>query len=135
MAPRCIPPLAHLSYFPAGTMLMSRPHVRLSRSISFRLHEADYARVAYQAAVIDLRVNELARMRTLKNDQQILIRQYSRHDPALVTQLIALGNNLNQMVKRFHMTGRISPHLEALCYKIEQLIDTAVEEGEGEWFQ
>ena len=109
---------------------MNRSHLRLSRSISFRLHEADYARVAYQAAVIDLRVNELARMRTLQNDQQIIIQQNRTYDPVLITQLIALGNNLNQMVKRLHMTDRVSPYVEALCFKIEQLIDAAIEEGE-----
>ena len=111
---------------------MIRSPARLSRSISFRLHEADYARVAYQAAVIDLRVNELARLRTLQNDPQIIIQQYRRYDPVLITQLIALGNNLNQMVKRFHMTGRVSPHLESLCIKIEQLIDAAIDEGAAE---
>ena len=101
---------------------------RLSRSISFRLNEADYTRVAYQAAVVNCRVNEVARMRTLQSDQQIIIQQYRSYDPALITQLIALGNNLNQMVRRFHMTGRISPHLDALCIRINQLIDLAIEE-------
>ena len=103
---------------------------RLSRSISFRLSEADYALVAYKAAVINTRVNELARMRTLGNNQEILIQTYRSYDPRLITQLIALGNNLNQMVKRFHMTGRVSPHLETLCFKVEELIDAAIEEGE-----
>ena len=109
---------------------MNRNHTRLSRSISFRLHEADYARVAYQAAAIDMRVNDLARRRTLDRDRQIIIQSHRRYDPALITQLIAIGNNLNQMTKRFHMTGRVSPHLEALCFKIEKLVDAATEEGE-----
>ena len=109
---------------------MNRNHTRLSRSISFRLHEADYARVAYQAAAIDMRVNELARIRTLDRDRQVIIRSCRPYNPALITQLIAIGNNLNQMAKRFHMTGRVSPHLEALCIKIERLIDAAIEEGE-----
>lgn len=107
---------------------MSTSHGRLSRSISFRLNEADYARVAYHAAVIDVRVNELARSRTLHGDRQIIIEHRRCYDPRLVSQLISLGNNLNQMVKRFHMTGRVSPHLESLCMKIEQLIDDAIEE-------
>lgn len=109
---------------------MSRNLTRLSRSISFRLHEADYARVAYQAAVIDKRVNELARMRTLHSKRPIIIRTNRRYDPSFIVQLIAIGNNLNQMVKRFHMTERVSPQLEALCFKIEQMIDTAIEEGD-----
>ena len=109
---------------------MSGKLTRLSRSISFRLHEADYAKVAYQAAVIDKRVNELARMRTLQSKRPVIIKTNRRYDPALVIQLIAIGNNLNQMVKRFHMTGRVSPQLEALCFKIERMIDDAIEEGD-----
>ena len=109
---------------------MIRNPNRLSRSISFRLSEADYARVAYQAAAIDMRVNELARLRTLENDRQIIVRSQRSCDPAFIVQLIAIGNNLNQMVKRLHMTGRVSPHIEALCIKIDQIIDAAIEEGE-----
>lgn len=107
----------------------SRSPARLSRSISFRLNDADFTRVAYQAAVLNLRVNELARMRTLGSEQQPIILQTHRtYDPSLITQLIAIGNNLNQMVKRFHVTDHVSPYLEALCRKIERIIDAAIQD-------
>ena len=110
---------------------MTRSPARLSRSVSFRLNEADYARLAYQAAVLNLRVNELARILAMDQGPTMSVQIYRSVDPALITQLIALGNNLNQMVKRFHMSGRVSPHLADLCLKIEELIDRAIEEGDA----
>jgi len=105
-----------------------RNPARLSRSISFRLNEADFARAAFHAAALNVRVNELARMHTLDGKQPIMIQMHRAHDPSLITQLVAIGNNLNQMVKRFHVTGRVSPHLDALCQKIERIVDAAIQD-------
>ena len=101
---------------------------RLSRSVSFRVNEADYARMSFQASSLGIRVNELARLRALSEKLQMTLKTTRKTDPALISQLIAIGNNLNQMTKRFHMTGRVSPYLEPLFTKIENLIDQAVGE-------
>ncbi|MGB0372016.1 MAG: plasmid mobilization protein, partial [Opitutales bacterium] len=101
---------------------------RLSRSVSFRVNEADYTRMSFQAASLDIRVNELARLKALSERLQMTLKTTHKTDPALISQLIAIGNNLNQMTKRFHITGRVSPYLDPLCAKIEKLIDQAVGE-------
>ena len=112
-----------------------KPHLRkparLPCSVSFRLSAADYARLSYDAAAANLRVNELARQRTLADNPAPTLTSHRRTDPALIVQLIAIGNNLNQLVKRFHITGRAPPNLENLCRRIEHLIDAAMQEGDN----
>jgi len=122
--------IAHLD----GGVAMMQPSPQMkrkSRSISFRLSEADYARLAYQAAGLNLRVNDLARRLALNGTDPLAVKTYRQNDPALIQQLLHVGHNLNQLTKNAHIFGRISPQVPALCQRIERIIDQALEEKGG----
>jgi len=110
---------------------MTRPRLsstaRKSRTVSFRLNEADYARLAYQAAAVNLRVNELARSLVLSKASQIRVVTHQQQDPALIQQLLHIGHNLNQLTKNAHIFGRVSPQVARLCSRIEDIIDQTID--------
>ena len=103
-----------------------RPKPRMPHVISFRITEKDYTLLAHKAATADISVNDLARRICLSRVEQIVIAPSRAVDPALITQIHYIGHNLNQMAKRMHMSGRISPHVDDLCRRIEALIDEAI---------
>ena len=109
---------------------MSRPPkteaTKMSHQIIFRLKREDYDRLQTQAARVGLSVNQLARKLTRERTHKLVITTYQRMDPIFITRLERLGNNLNQITKNSHIFKRISPNLEKLCHKIEQLIDEAI---------
>ena len=108
---------------------MARPpkekDARKSRVVSYRLTDSEYARLAHRAATTNMRINELAKTLTLSKSETLKVETYMKYDPLLINELNRIGNNLNQMVKRYHMTGRASPLMEDLCDRIDQLIDQA----------
>ena len=111
---------------------MARPPLkkdaRKSRVISYRVTDSEHARLAHRAATANMRLNELAKALALSKSDTLKVETYMKYDPLLINELNRIGNNLNQMVKRFHMTGRVSPKMELLCDRIDQLIDQALEE-------
>lgn len=105
---------------------MDKPHTSANRTrnVSFRLTETEYARLAQSAAVADMRPNHLARRLVVSKSAQVTVQTHAAHDPALVRQLYHIGHNLNQITKAVHL-GRISPQIEALCQRIETIMDEA----------
>lgn len=93
----------------------------------FRISEAEFLRLAQKAAASDMGVNEFARLLTLSREAQIEIQTCEKADPALISQLGRIGNNLNQLVHNAHIFGRVSPKVEELCEQIEQIIDGAAD--------
>ena len=71
-------------------------------------------------------MNDLARRLILSRFATLKTNDDNHLDPVLVQQLIRIGNNLNQITKRMHMTDRISPTLDGLCLRIEEIIDEAI---------
>ena len=112
---------------------MARPSTsedaRKSRVISYRVTPAEHARLAHRAASANMRINEIAKELALSKSDTLKVATFMKYDPLLINELNRIGNNLNQMVKRFHATGRISPVMETLCDRIDQLIDAA-QQGE-----
>jgi len=110
---------------------MARPHqsqhARKSRVVSFRLTDAEFTRLAHKAAAANLRIHDLARRLTLSNDSAVEVETIRRTDPMLISQLNRIGHNLNQLVKNAHIFGRVSPQIDALCRKIDHIIDEAVQ--------
>ncbi len=96
-----------------------------TRNVSFRLTEAEYARLAHQATTANMRVNHLARKLTTSKAKRLTITTHQSHDPALIRQLYHIGHNLNQLTKAAHL-GRISPQIEALCQRIDTLMNRAI---------
>ncbi|BCX48607.1 mobilization protein [Haloferula helveola] len=109
---------------------MARPRTpderRLTRIVRFRLTEADHIRLAREAETVDMSVGELARALTLSRVERLVIEATASHDPALVRQLYHIGHNLNQLTKNAHIFGRIQPRVEALCRRIDALMDEAI---------
>jgi hypothetical protein len=99
-----------------------------SRLVVFRLTEAEYGQLEAIAARAGLRVNELARRITRRGRNRVTVQVTRRHDPAFIAQLRAIGNNLNQLTFRSHLTGEISPKVESLCDEIRQMVLEAVRE-------
>ena len=102
-----------------------QPDTRKARVISYRVTDHEYARLAERAAIANMRVNEFVKGLALSKSDALKVETTTRYDPRLINELNRIGTNLNQMVKRFHMTGRVSPKMEALCDRIEALIDEA----------
>ncbi len=105
---------------------MPRTTPRKTRIVSFRLTERDFLRLAHKAASAHLRPGELARRLVLSKLERLVIKTCGQHNPAVVKQLHHIGHNLNQLVKNAHIFGRVSPHIEGLCRRIEAVLDGAI---------
>ncbi|MBB5353681.1 hypothetical protein HNR46_003942 [Haloferula luteola] len=108
---------------------MARPVLPTDRHrvhrIVFRLTPAEHACLSRQAQQLGHRANELARSLVLSSLERP--EDEAPLDPALISELNYIGHNLNQITKRLHMTGRLSPTIPALCRRIEALIDEAID--------
>lgn len=113
---------------------MARPskpaRSRKARTIIFRVTESEYARLEQIAAAAGVRVNDLARDLSLSRTTKIRIEKVDKADPALLKRLDRLGNNLNQLAMRSHLTGRVPASLKALCDRISDIV---LEAAEREW--
>lgn len=111
---------------------MSRPSkteaAKLSRQIIFRVKSEEYEQLQEQAKLVGLSVNQLARKLTCQRMRKLVITTYKRIDPIFIKQLQKLAHNVNQLTKNAHIFKRVSPNLDSLCMRIEQLIDKAVNE-------
>ncbi|WP_425503903.1 plasmid mobilization protein [Cerasicoccus frondis] len=115
---------------------MARPSLPQSRVktriVSFRLNDAEHARLAHKAASANMRINEFARRASLSGGGRISIRTVKQCDPALMKQLYHIGHNLNQLVKNAHIFERVSPQVDELCHRIDRLMDEALNEENDE---
>ena len=102
-----------------------QPDTRKAHVISYRVTDSEHVNLARRAAAANLRINEFSKELALSKCNTLKVETTMRYDPRLINELNRIGTNLNQMVKRFHMTGRVSPKMEALCDRIEALIDEA----------
>ena len=103
-------------------------HVRKTHIVSYRLTDEEYACLSERAVSINLKANEFAKRLALSRKNTLKVNTCRKHDPRLINELSRIGNNLNQMVKRLHMTGTISARAIDLCDRIEALIDEALSE-------
>ena len=103
-----------------------QPDERKTRVISYRVTDSERAKLAQRAATSNMRINEFAKALALSKSDTLTVETTTRYDPMLINELNRIGTNLNQMVKRFHITGRVSPKMEALCGRIDALIDEAL---------
>ena len=110
---------------------MARPQLpaasRKDFVIAYRLTASRRARLAFQAAVLNYGINEYACMLAFQPMSHIDMQISAQSDPTLVKQLHYIGHNLNQLVKRTHVTGRVPPLYEVLSKRINDIIDEAIE--------
>lgn len=95
---------------------------RLSRQIIFRIKAEDYAQLEAQAEKAGMSVNQLARKLTCNRKGQLVIKTEGRLDPAFIAQIRAIGYNLNQITRKFHMTGRMSSRMCDVLSQIEDIV-------------
>lgn len=111
---------------------MPRPrkprHTAQTRQITFRLTEAEYARLEVVAGRAGLRVNELVRRLARRGRQRVVIHTTRRHDPAFIAQVRAIGINLNQLVKTAHLRAHVPAKVDQVCDEIRRLVLAAVHE-------
>jgi hypothetical protein len=111
---------------------MSRPTLphasRKACIVAFRLTPSEFSLLKRKAREAGLRVNQLARITTLKNTNRIVIQTRGTYDPALLKRIERIGHNLNQLVKNAHIFGQVSPQVEGLCVLIEEIITKAATE-------
>jgi hypothetical protein len=105
---------------PKKTQEQRRPHV-----VSFRLTDAERAALEEVAARARVRFNELARKLTVAGGDRVVITTYKACDPAYLARLSAIGNNLNQLTRKAHVSGEISPRIAEVCDLIEEIITEA----------
>lgn len=101
-----------------------RPHV-----VSFRLTDAERAALEEVAARARVRFNELARKLTVAGGDRVVIKTYKACDPAFLAQIAQIGNNLNQLTRKAHVSGVINPRIDALCEQIEDIVTEATAEA------
>jgi len=101
------------------------------RHVIFRLTQTEYDQLEALATRAGMRVNALAKRLTRQANRRIVIQLTRRHDPAFIAQLKAIGNNLNQLTFRSHLTGEISPNVEKLCDEIRRMVMSAIQEDEA----
>jgi len=100
-----------------------------SRSIIFRLTEAEHALLSEEASKIGLTANELARSFARTPKGRISVKMHAQSDPAFIAELKRIGNNLNQLAKHANLYGDLPPQLEATCQEVRAII---VEAAEGQ---
>ena len=96
-----------------------------SATVIFRITQSESLRLSHKAAAMGVSVNALARQMALGGSETVQVRTHNHADPALIQQLHHIGVNLNQITKRFHITGNTPRHLETLCKRINALMDKA----------
>lgn len=95
---------------------------RKTQLIIFRVTPSEYDFLAAVARRAGLSVHTLARHSTLSKSKRLVIECSQASDPALLKRLERIGNNLNQLVRRFHQSGRLSKMLTPLCDEIAQIV-------------
>ncbi|MBK1883778.1 hypothetical protein JIN85_15270 [Luteolibacter pohnpeiensis] len=98
------------------------------RVVSFRTTRSEYARLEFNSAATLIQINQIARDRVLGQAIHPVIEIVPKVDPSLIQEIHYIGHNLNQLVKNAHIFGIVSPDVEALCLRIEHLINRAIAE-------
>ena len=105
---------------------MSDPHPdhRLTQTVKFRLSEPEHARLARQADVRRLRVNELARQLVTERSNRPV--ETPALDPAILIQLQAIGVCLRGLLVGGGCAPDLCARIADLCQRIETLTDHVI---------
>ncbi len=86
----------------------------------YRVTELERVKIKANASAARLSVSEYQRRQCI--DGQVIVQQ-SRHDVEVVRQLLAIGNNLNQIAKKLHVTNRYhNERLETALLHLEKVL-------------
>jgi len=85
-----------------------------------RCSESERLNIRLNAEKLDMSVSEYVRSMALNGKITI---QQSRHDFELVDQLRRIGVNINQQTKKLNGLGKVSPELQNLWLKLDQLLN------------
>jgi hypothetical protein len=104
---------------------MSRPQKkdRRDQQLNIGLTRAEYNIIKSRAVTAGVRVVDYGRMRLLgPPGAQHAGNAAPRFDRLVYVQLKRLGNNLNQLVRRFHLTGDPPAELDPLLKEIRDYL-------------
>ncbi|MEM9469487.1 MAG: plasmid mobilization relaxosome protein MobC [Pseudomonadota bacterium] len=86
----------------------------------YRVTEHERALIKANAKAAKLSVSEYQRRQCIDGH---IIMQQDKHDAELIRQLLAIGNNLNQIAKKLHVTNRYhTPRLEGALLHLEKVL-------------
>lgn len=109
---------------PKKNSAATRPHV-----VAFRLNDAENARLQAEAAAEGLARNDIARAKVIgpRASARVSAGRFAvpAESPALFElrqQLTRVGVNLNQIARRFHMSGEHEPdELKSACRELDSI--------------
>lgn len=107
---------------------MARPNTNEPRNRQFNLSvtESELGRIKERAAAFGMRPVHFGRALLLDENKQVIPAKQEGASPGerlIYTQLVRLGNNLNQLVRHLHRTGDPLPaDLVPLLTDIRQII-------------
>lgn len=103
---------------------MARPkkskEERLTKRLEIRLSATDYANLAHASEDAGMTLSDYARQQILNG--RVIIKQTRKLDHEAYDQLRRLGILLNQLTKTSNYTGKISPEILRLCFRIEHFL-------------
>jgi hypothetical protein len=110
---------------------MGRPRISEPRchQLNLSLTASEFESIKKRAAAVGMRPVHFGRAMLLDQDLKVAVaREHGGHlDKLIYGQLVRLGNNLNQMVRRLHQTGDPLPaDLEPLLTDIRSILARSV---------
>jgi hypothetical protein len=106
---------------------MARPkqHANENREpFSIRLSAAERETIGSEAKKLGLSPSEYVRLCALRGTVRI-VSGSRKADPALMLNLLAIGNNLNQIARKMNAEGRAPDHLEETLSVLRDLLTEA----------
>lgn len=99
---------------------------RRTERITIRLTPSEASRIVTLSEKLCISPSEYIRKRTL--GRKLVVREYQAPSFQVINELKALGNNLNQIARKFNENRTVSPaRLDHLLEKIEAVVMKAVD--------
>ena len=103
---------------------MARPkklqEERLTERIKFDVRRSDFLHASQNAEKAGMSLTAYSRQQFLKG--RVVIKKTRHLDYAAYDQLRRIGVNLNQIARKFHMTGKTPKELSRVCVRIEKFL-------------
>jgi len=93
-----------------------------TKTIIFRLTDAEFAQLSLKASELGLSSNELARALARTPEGRTTVQTANAADPALIAEIKRIGNNLNQIAKHANLYGELPEQLDTVCLEVSALL-------------
>lgn len=97
--------------------------------LGVRLSAAERGQIENEAAKLELTASDYVRRCAIRGTVRV-IHDKRKADPQLVLNLLAIGNNLNQIARKLNMTDRVPANLNDTLAVLRDLL-TQLGKGDG----